>query len=297
MTQQDIVHHYSAEATRRSALLYAGPLLGYPLKAYRYRELVWNFFRRDLFGRFRGSLLGIFWVLVQPVFLFAVYYLVFGFMFGAGRLPSGAPDPVFAIYLFSGVAAMLAFNEATGRACSVVVDNGNLVKKVAFPCELLPLHVVLVSTTVYIVSILMMLIGGSLLGGIQLDSYFLLWPLVLLVQVSLTLGIGMLLAQLYVFSRDLSHLWAIVGTTLTFVSPVFWMPRHVEPQLGSWFFLFTWNPLYALISAQRQVLGLGSTVTDPFWSNLLVAALWAAGFLILGYGLFMSRRHKFADLV
>jgi lipopolysaccharide transport system permease protein len=304
VTEQEIVHHYSAEADRGGIWRHARAVTAYPMVAWHHRGLVWNFARRELLGRFRGSLLGVFWVMVQPLFLFAIYYLVFGYLFGGGRasgeLGSGAPSAEFALYLFSGVTMLLAFNEGTSRACTVVVDNGNLVKKVAFPSELLPLHPILVALAVYVVATLMMIVGGLALGGLQLDAMFAFWPLVLAIQFLLTLGVGLVLAQLYVFSRDLSHLWGIAAQTLMFVTPVFWQRSLIESTPGNVegpMVLFLWNPLYSMLAAQRQVLGLGATVHEPFAQNVTIAAAWALFFLAVGFGMFTSRRHKFADLV
>ncbi len=298
------VHSWSAESARSGAVRAALPVLGYPIVAWRHRGLVWNFFRRELLGRFRGSLLGVFWVLAHPLFLFGVYYVVFGFLFGP-RGSDGRPDAMFPFWLFSGFIAFNSFVEGTLRSCTVVVENGNLVKKVAFPCELLVLHPALVAMIVYVVGTLVLLAVGIPLGHVQPDLHMLAWPLVLVVHFATIVGLGMVLANWYVFARDVIHLWGILAQAWLFLSPVFWSYHGLAQVLGKeWTDVFTWNPLYPLLLAHRQVLGVGNDPTRPLWlietplsQNLGISAIWAMLFLALGYGMFMSRRHKYADLV
>jgi lipopolysaccharide transport system permease protein len=297
-----IVHEYDAARRRRGILRHLGPVVSYPALAWQQRLLVQNFFRRELLGRFRGSFLGVFWVLVHPIFLFAIYYVVFGYFFRVKWNPLlGRPDPEFAVYLFSGIIVYTAFMEATGRACTVITDNGNLVKKVAFPCELLPLHLGMVSLMVYLVGAVVLLVVGGSLGNVVIGAKLLLWPVVLVIHAALALGIGLLLACLHVFMRDMTQIWGILSQAWLFLSPVFWHVDQFKAQLGSAVALLYLNPIYPLIQAHRHVLGVGVkgelTVDEPLGQVLLLSAAWALFFLLLGYGVFMSRREKFADLV
>ena len=306
------IQHYSVAEEPRFPWLHVGQVLGYPGRVWRHRGLVWNFFRRDLLGRFRGSFLGIFWVLIQPLFLFALYFLVFGFLFGPKIGPQG-PDVSFAFYLFSGIIAWTAFTEGSTRACSSVVDNGNLVKKVKFPSELLPVHLVAVALLVYLVGATILLVSGLAFGAVHLSEAILALPLLLVVQAAFTLGVGLFLAMLQVFMRDTSHLYALVSQAWFFLSPIFWPPGFMRVQLGDWALdVARLNPMYPLIQAHRAVLGVGDlrvwavpeqgnpgfvAVPESLWSNLGLAAAWAAFFLVLGHTAFMAKRRKFADLV
>ncbi len=298
------IHHYSAAAAKRGILHHVLPVLGYPGVMAKNGGLIWNFFRRELLGRFRGSLLGIFWVLVQPIFLFAIFFLVFGFIFHHPRAPGSGPDVWFALYLFSGIIAFSSFSEATIRSCGVVVENGNLVKKVAFPSELLPVSQVMVSMMVYFVGAVVLLAIGLPTGRMSLGVEFLAWPAVVLVQSVMALGLGLLLACLHVFLRDTLHLYTIFAQAWFFLSPVFWAPLQLQEKLADYWWLFTLNPMYPLILAHRQVLGIplappeeASGVPGGVWDHIGVAAIWAGVFLIVGYSFFASRKQRFADLV
>lgn len=295
---------YSAEDARHGLLQSLLPIVGYPAQVWRHRYLVQNFFRRELLGRFRGSMLGIFWVLIQPIFLFVVYYLVFGYLFGNVKTGQ-SPDPFFAIYLFSGVLAFNALTEGLTRSCNCVVENGNLVKKVAFPSQLMPVHSILIALMVYCVGATVCFTAGVSTGVLQPGLELLLLPVVLLVQFCFTLGFGLLLANLQVFARDTSQLWGIVSMTWLFVSPVFWFPHLLEGKFGPVLSgLFTINPAYALLQAHRIALGMRDRDLDghliqfgSIGGHLAHAAAFALVFLAIGYSVFSSNRHKFADFV
>ncbi len=310
--------HYDAATAPQGILRHVLPgmgtpgLPGYPKMIWAHRYLVYNFFRRELLGRFHGSMLGVFWVLVQPMFMFAVYYAVFGILIGNYRQGS-APDPNFAFYLFSGMITFQALSEATSSACSSVVGNSNLVKKVAFPSEVLPVDTVMVSQVTFLVAFGVALLAWVICSWIGFDlpifqpSWLLLaLPLVVVVQGLTALGIGLFLANLYVFARDVRHLWGIITTAWMFATPIFWLPSMLESKFGglAWW-MFNLNPAYSLVMCNRQLLGAqdaslpgGQEIQfGDFWTHLGVASMWAALFMVVGYGCFMSRKHRYADLV
>ena len=299
-----LVKTVAAADADKGVLRHLLPVVGYPTLMWRHRNLLLNFFRRELLGRFRGSALGIFWVLVHPLFMFAIYYFVFGYLFGKPGT-GAAPSPQYALYMFSGVIAFTALNEGSMRSCTSVVDNGNLVKKVAFPSELLPVPVIMVALMVYLVGAAVCLGVGLACGVLHPGWTLLLLPVVLLIQFALTLGLGMLLATCHVFARDTGHLWGILATAWMFLTPIFWFPASLQQTIGSGLAsLCAWNPAYPLIEAHRLVLGAQDADINgvavefgDLGSHLWHGALWALLFLVLGHGLFASRRHKFADLV
>lgn len=292
-----LIRHYDAAAAPTGRLRYLQPLLGYPALVWQNRFMMQNFLRRDLMGRVHGSFLGLWWILLQPLFQFALYFLVFGVMFGGGL------NFTYAVYLFSGVIVFHALVEATTQCCAIVVDNGNLVKKVAFPSEVLPIHVGLVSLVLYAVGAVVCLVAG-MVSGVMVPGWNLLaLPLLLALQFVLTVGIGLFLANAYVFVRDTAQLWRISAMAWQFLSPVFWMPQTVQESLGeewSGTFLTTLqvvNPAYSLIMAHRLAFGLQSPMLGDFWTHVGIVAIWSLAFLVLGYGMFVSSKHKYADVI
>jgi len=130
-------------------------------------------------------------------------------------------------------------------------------------------------------------------------------PLVLVVQFALTLGIGLLLANLYVFVRDVVQLWRIGTMIWMFLTPVFWTPDVIaQKDFPEWFtgVLNHGNPAAPLLQAHRLAIGFTNPEGVPpmfgnFWEQLGIAAAWALGFLVLGYSTFTASKHKYADLV
>jgi lipopolysaccharide transport system permease protein len=311
------IHSYDAVTAPRGMLKHIFPILGYPKVIASNTEILANFFRRDLLGRFRGSFLGIFWVLIQPIFMFAIYFFVFGYLFAPRMAPGAGPNVEFALYLFSGIIAFSSFSESTTRSCGVVLENGNLVKKVRFPCELLPIPNVLVAMITYLVGAVVFLIVGFSFGMLEVGPHTFAWPLVILVHAVMSLGFGLILACLQVLIRDTAHLYAIASQAWFFLSPVFWFPRMLEEKLGSWSWVLEFNPMYPLVHAHRQALGFTSpnmglmvhyaedasgkpimgAPLESVWYHTGIAAIWAFFFLFIGYSFFTSRKNKFSDLV
>jgi ABC-type polysaccharide/polyol phosphate export permease len=290
---------HDASTRAKSALGHATTLSGYPAKIWQNRYMVQNFFRRDLMSRFHGSMLGAWWMLIQPLFMFGVYYLVFGKLFNRG---AGATME-YALYLFSGIVLFHALVEATSTCCGIIVANGNLVKKVAFPSEALPIHVGLVSLVIYAVGALVS-IAASVITGTWTPGWGLLaLPLVMIVQFVMIVGMGLLLGNANVFVRDVSQLWRIFGMAWMFLTPVFWVPSMLFTALGADSavpsIMMNVNPAYPLVMAQRVAL-FGEHAQYgmvDLWGNLGIAAIWAVGFLVVGYTTFVANKHKHADIV
>ena len=235
----------------------------------------------------------------------------------------GGPDGFFAVYLFSGIVLFNALQEGASRALTSVIGGANLVRKVVFPCELLPLTPVLVALAVYVAACVVMVILGLALGHVHLGLHTLLWPVLLLLLLVFCMGLGLFLATAQVFARDVSHVWGVLSLAWFFLSPNFWRvplvqrvaDKHDMPWLVD---LLVLNPAYSLLMAQRQVFGIGNSIPavavavpegqEPaatyseifpltLGENLLVCAIWAILAFFIGFGFFMSRKHKFADLI
>lgn len=306
-----IVHHYSAETSPRSFWAYLD-VSGFPLRVWRARAVVKNFFRRELMSRFHGSYGGIGWVLVQPIFQFCVYFMVFGILFAkSSELASHGPDPTYAIYLFAGILLWGGMIEGTNGALRSVIASGNLVKKVAFPCEMLPLTPVAVSVTVYVVGSLVMFALGLIFHVAQVTPALAAWPLLIFDMLLFGTGLGMFLAASNVFVRDIQQLYAIISQAWFFLSPVFWTLPTIQEKADAlhvpWLTdVFAANPMFALLLVQRQVFGLGLDMPPqkyagyfPFslGESLAIATAWGVVMFAIGHAFFLSRRHKFADLV
>ncbi|MHC5064357.1 MAG: ABC transporter permease [Planctomycetota bacterium] len=315
----ELTNHYSASAPKKGVLGYAMRAPGYVPLLWKSRVLVWNFFRRELLGRFRGSFLGVFWVLLQPAFQFLIYFSVFGILFARSSTLSQVD---FAIYLFAGIVFFTSVVEGTSTAMRSILANGNLVKKVAFPCEVLPLTPALIAAVVYLVGSVVLLLAG--LGAsffiaadssppLQVGLSILALPILLCLQVMFVVGLGMFLAATNVFARDTSYLYSIFTQAWFFLSPNFWTTDLIYGTAERYGIsestaniLMLLNPMFPFLMAQRQIFGVGTGLSSEMYAsyfptslgeNLLMALAWASLSMVLGYGFFMSRKRKFADLV
>lgn len=256
---------------------------------WRNRSLIRAMVQRDVLVRYRGSIGDFLWTFLHPLLLMATYFFVFGIVlrtrFGADTSGSG-----YVLYFLAGMLPWLAFSEAVGRSPTVIIENGNLVKKLVFPVETLPVNLVLsglitqvIGTALYITA----LAFGH--GGIPASIAWL--PVVLVPQILLTLGIAWTLAALGVFLRDLGQIMGFALTLLFFLTPICYpdtsLPTGVAPVL-------TKNPIYILVRGYRLILLEGRAPYFP-----MTAKLWAvsiAAFLI-GHALFYKLRKSFADVL
>lgn len=280
---------------------YLPTLLDFPALLWRNRWLVLNFFRREMISRFHGSMLGAFWVLLRPLFQFAIYFIVFGFLFG--RAGEEGPLP-FALYLFSGVVFFSSMMEALSKCLTMVSTNGSLVKKVAFPSQVLPVPTCAVAVVVYLVGAVLVLAIGWSSGELALTWRLAALPVVMVIWFCFMLGFGMLLATMQVFVKDTQLLWQLVTMAWFFGSPVFWQPDFLLARMAAvnlpesiayaWYVI---NPAFSLLMSSRYALGAPESphLGITFGSQLPVAATWGLVMLTVGYSLYMSRRLKFAD--
>jgi lipopolysaccharide transport system permease protein len=259
---------------------------------FRNRQLIGQMTRREIVGRYRGSVMGLAWSFVNPVFMLAVYTLVFSEVFKSRW--QGAADPEsktqFAIVLFVGLIILSIVSEVLNRAPGLIVSNANFVKKVVFPVEILP--VVSMGTALFhaMASIAVLLLALLLFNG-ELAWTVILLPLVLLPLVLLILGISWMLASLGVFIRDVGQTIGIFTSVLMFVSPVFYplsaVPERFRPFLQL-------NPLTFIIEQAREVVVWGHT---PDWQGLALYGLVAALVAWAGFAWFQKTRKGFADVL
>ena len=297
-------HSYDASKNRGTPLRFLPELLALPAMVSKHRALIWNFWRREFNGRFRGSLLGVLWVMINPLFIFAVYYTIFGVLLKSRALPH--PDH-YALYLLAGIVGWGILAETTQQATTAVVNNGNLIQKVAFPAQLLIFHTLAISLVVYGVGVGIMIIFCLLVGWPVFWLGLLGLPAIVAVQALLVAGLSWLLAAAYVFLRDLSQMWPILLQFWFFATPLFWHPGMVD-DYELWEPYVQLNPMASIIEGHRVALGVGlqgATEKHPFPINDLgqvfacagQALPWGIGFFILGFLVFRSVQHRFADEV
>ena len=256
----------------------------------QHRDLIWQMTKRDVIGRYRGSIMGLLWSFFNPILMLAVYTFIFSVVFQVrwGEATENKAD--FAIVLFVGLIIHTLFAECVNRAPSLILTNVNYVKKVVFPLEILPwitLGSALFHAMVSVV-VLLVFVGFT---QIQLSWTALLFPLVLLPLVLLTMGLSWFLASLGVFIRDVRQMIGMVTTVMLFLSPIFYPVSAVPESYRIWFNL---NPLTFIVEQGREVLLWGNT---PDWIGLGVYTLVAAAIAYGGLMWFQMTRRGFADVI
>jgi len=257
--------------------------------------------RREIGARLAGTLLGRLWPLVQPLMLFAVYYTVFARVFGMDfKRPTGQGGAAMGVYLFVGVAVWTAFAEGLSRGTLAFTERGELIKRVAFPAEVLPLQTILAQQT-------LMLIG---LGGFVLLTFttslwpapgarLLLLPVLFVLQALFTLGLALATATLHALLRDTLHVVAMLTTLWMFATPIFWIPSaEVLPGVAPFLPWLEWNPMHAFLGCWRQVL-MGETPAEAYTAtlgtSLARASAWTALALAAGSFLFALGERRLPD--
>lgn len=257
----------------------------------RNRQLLWQMTKREVVGRYRGSVLGLFWSFFNPIFMLAIYTFVFSVVFQAkwGQSHSDSKTE-FAVILFAGLIVFNLFAEVINRAPCLILSNVSYVKKVVFPLEILP--VIAAGSALFhtIISVIVLLVFHGLVSHV-FPVTALLFPVVLLPLLVLILGLSWFLASMGVFLRDVGQTISIFTTALMFLSPIFFPASALPEHIRKYLFL---NPLTFIIEQTREVLLWGAL---PNWYGLGAALLISMVFAWVGLFWFQKTRKGFADVL
>lgn len=257
----------------------------------RNKQLIIRTTKREVVGRYKGSLIGIAWSFFNPIFMLAVYTLVFSMIFKARWGVDGDESKSqFAMILFVGLIVLNLFSEVMNRAPALILSNINYVKKVVYPIEILT--IISMGTALFhtFVSMIVLAISFLVFNG-HLYWTIVYAPIILFPLILLTLGLSWMLASLGVFIRDVGQSVALLTTTLMFLSPVFYPLSAVPLKLQQ---VILANPLTFIIEQLRMVIIWGHT---PSWLGLSIYTSIACFIMWLGYAWFQKTRKGFADVL
>jgi lipopolysaccharide transport system permease protein len=257
---------------------------------YRSRELLWNLTLRELRTKYRRSFLGWAWSMLNPLSQILIYGFVFGTLLGA-QAPVGDPSGLdnFAFFLLCGLLPWNFFGLVTSLGLGAVSVNAGLVRRVAFPREVLVFSNVLHACVQFTIEMTLLLVVLLVAG-----SPFLPWlPVVVLTSVLLAVfatGIAMALSVLAVYFRDMSYLWAILTQVWFFATPIVYPPSLLEEQAPAWIYsLLKFNPMNGFVEVYRSCL---YDAAAPGWRTMLGLVAISSISLTAGWAIFtrMSRR-------
>ena len=280
----------------------------------RHAPLVRNFVEKDLKGRYIGSTAGFFWSLVNPLLSLATYTFVFSFVLKS-RWSDLQPDSQVVLMMYLGIVTWGCHAEIIARCTGTLVDNGNLIKKVVFPSEILPAYISLSALFNLGIGLAFVVLGTLAFGyafpavdptpvgwipqpgeapfqPLRLGLSCLCVPLLLALHVGFSVGLGYLLATLNLIIRDVGHFTSALITIWMFGTPIFYPQSLVRERGYGW--VVDLNPMAWLVDAYRGAILFGHWPEPLMLAKLALVALVS---LWLGTRFFFKAQHRFADFL
>jgi lipopolysaccharide transport system permease protein len=255
------------------------------------RNLIIQFTRREIEGRYRGSFLGMIWSLANPLFMLAIYTFVFGLVLKS-RWPTARSDSLgeFALIVFAGLIPFNLFSDCITRAPALIVGVPNYVKKVVFPLEILPVSIMGSALFHMLISVGVLLVAELILFG-SVPWTVVLLPVVVLPAIFLGLGLMWFLSSLGVYIRDIGQVVGLVVQALFFFTPIFYSLDIIPEPFKT---VILYNPMASVVENFRRVLVLEG---QPSWLGLCYWLLGTGTVMVLGYAWFWITKKAFADVI
>ncbi|WP_417660015.1 ABC transporter permease [Pseudidiomarina sp.] len=260
--------------------------MGLPDGLWAFRGFVLSSVKREIQAKYRNSLFGFAWMIIQPLSMIVVYTVIFSQLMGS-RLPGVSGNFAYSIYLCAGILTWGLFAEITQRMVGVFVDNANLIKKLSFPRLCLPLIVVLSASFNFCIILALFLVFLLVSGNFPGWSLLAMLPL-LLVQLMLATGLGGILGVLNVFFRDVGQMFGVLIQFWFWFTPIIY-PFSILPDWAAT--LMRLNPLLSLMEGYQGIMVRGLW---PDWEQLAPTALLAL--VLCAYAVVLFRKHA-GDMV
>lgn len=246
---------------------------------WKYHYLLYELVKKGIKLKYRRSYLGIIWSLLEPILTTIVLTIVFGTLFD-NRAKS------FPLYILTGRLLYSYFSSSTKAALKSIRQHAGMIKKVYVPKYLYPLASVLYNFAIFLISLIVLVLLGLYCRVFPTWKWFaILLPLLILLILSF--GVGMILATVGVFFRDMEYLWEVALMLIMYSCAIFYYPERLLSSGYSW--VLTVNPLYAIIENTRNIL-FGTSVN---WMSMLYAAGFSIVTLLIGLVVFQRNQDKF----
>ncbi len=248
---------------------------------YLYRELLKTSVKKEVRGKYKNSFLGVIWSFLNPLLQIAVYAIVFPLILRNNQ-------ENYVIFLCCGLIPWTFFATSINRSAFSFIENGNILKKVYFPREIIPISVVTSEAINFLISTII-IIGFVIFGGLGITKYVIFYPVVLIIQYFVVLAISIVLASICVYLRDLQHFVGVALQLLFYAAPVVYSPSTI-PENFQWILKF--NPMTYIINAYRDIF-YNQTMIDI--KPLLIVFILAIIGCVLGYMIFNKLQKGFAE--
>jgi ABC-type polysaccharide/polyol phosphate export permease len=253
------------------------------LELIRYREMFMGLVDREVRARYRGSALGFLWSMLNPLMLMVIYSLVFS-VFMRINIPN------YALFLFCGLLPWAWFSTSLGNATASISANSNLIKKVYFPLEILPMVNVTTNLVNFVLSLPVLFLGMAI-AHVPFTPALLFLPLLMAIQFLLTLGLSLVLCTLNAFFRDVEQLLQPLLMAWFYLTPVVYPVSQVPAEYR---FLIYLNPMAPIITGYQDVVFGGKA---PDFTMLAACAALGVLFFLVGYAVFYRHKFTFAEVV
>ncbi len=254
---------------------------------WAYRGFILGSVKRELQSKYRNSILGALWTVLNPLAMIVVYTVVFAEVMRA-RLPGVDSSYGYSIYLCSGLLTWGLFAEIVSRAQVVFIDNANLLKKLSFPRMCLPVIIVISASVNFAIIFALFTAFLWFSGNFPGPVFFAVIPL-LLILITFSIGLGITLGVLNVFFRDVGQFFGIFIAFWFWLTPIVYPASALPESIRGW---LVWNPMAGLIAAFQCVIAAGQW---PQWQGLWSSCVLALVFCVLGLGLFRQHVGEMVD--
>ena len=248
---------------------------------YLYRELLKTSVKKDIGGKYKHSFFGILWSFINPLLQIAVYAIIFPLI-----IRNNIPN--YTVFMVCGLIPWNFFSTTISRSTWVIVDNGNIVKKVYFPRAILPFSLVLSETINFLISSIIML-TFTLAYGMGVSKYILFYPILIIVQDVLMIGLSFIFSAITVYMRDIQHFIGVILQLLMYATPVVYSVETI-PENFRW--ILKWNPMTYIIEGYRNIL---YNQTMPNMKMIGIIFLIGIAVSFIGYFIFQKLQKRFAE--
>lgn len=256
---------------------------------FRYRGLIQTLVVRDLKARYRGSVLGFFWSFFNPLMLLLIYTFVFTKVMPGIHPPEMQP---YALFMFCGILPWTWFSSSLLESANTLIAGGNLIKKVLFPAEVLPIVTVLANMVHFFLG-LVILVAFLIYYRRPIEGVQLLWfPVIVLVQLVLTVGLALFLSAMTVHFRDLKDLLGNLMQFWFFATPIIYPMLSIPADMRWWLNL---NPMTHIMISYQEVLFFPGP--HGHWRWLIAIGVASIAVFLVGYFVFDRLRDSFAEEV
>ena len=248
---------------------------------YKYRELLKTSVQKDIRGRYKNSFLGVIWSFFNPLLQLLVYALIFPLVL------VNTPDN-YVLFICVALIPWTYFTTTISQSSYTVIGNGNIVKKVYFPREILPISVVTSGAVNFVISTII-IIAFLIIYGIGLSKYIIFYPIILLVQYILLLGASFIISSITVYFRDLEHIIGIILMAAFYATPIFYSEESIPVAFKN---IINLNPMAHIIYAYRNIFYYQKM---PDFVGLGTVAVGSIILLVIGYFIFSKLQKGFAE--